>query len=812
MTCLLFAPGAIFAADKPAEPAKPDAPKEKEGEKKSDEAEPKKPKIKKYDEVITTNAVTKIGLFRVHRIEDSLYYEIPADALDTDLLWVVQISETTAGNSYAGMPVVDRVVRWELHDDQVLLRDVRYDIRADASDPIAQAVKKSNLAPIIRAFEVKAYGKDKAPVIDVTDLFKKDVPEFSARRALNAGAMDSARSFIEESKAFPRNVNVRVLTSYAPGKPRGGGGGGGDDTPSSSGLTAVLSHSMVRLPETPMKPRRFDSRVGFFTEGFTDYSDHNDHEAESVQYIIRWRLEKKDPDAKISEPVKPIVFYVSREVPEKWKSYVKAGIEDWQPAFEAAGFTNAILGKYAPDPHEDPDWDVEDARISSIRWLPSDVENAFGPEVHDPRSGEILSADVRMYHNVQKLVRDWYFVQASPCDPRAQTLPLPDDLEGELIRFVVAHEVGHSLGFPHNMKASSSYSIAQLRDPVWTKKNGTAPSVMDYARYNYVAQPGDGAALMPKVGPYDVFACNWGYRQFPKDADEKAELEKLVKVQIDQPIYRFGDPNAGVDSTQQTEDLGSNAVEATKFGLLNLQRVAGYLVKATSKPGKDYELLSNEYDALLGQWSREMGHVANVVAGVQEINLYFGDANRRYFPNPADYQQQAVSFLLEHALSTPAIFTGEDIVSRLTAEGTAQRILNAQNNVLRSLIASQRINRLAEIEQSSTSAVYTPEKLFTDLRDGLFHELSGKPPDIDLYRRNLQRSYIDLLSAHIKIPATDSDLPAYSRAELEAIRALIKKTDVSRSKPLVQIHLKDLTARITQALEPHPPAENQAQK
>ncbi len=815
LTCLLLPATVIVADDKPAEPAKPDAAKDKDSDKKSDEGESKKPKIKKYDEVITTNAVTKIGLFRVHRIEDSIYYEIPADALNTDLLWVVQISETTAGNSYAGMPVVDRVVRWELHDDQVLLRDVRYGIRADPNDPIAQAVKESNLAPIIRAFEVKAYGKDKAPVIDVTDLFKKDVPEFSARSALGAGAMDSGRSFIEEFKAFPRNINVRVLASYAPGKPRrggGGGGGGDDDAPRSSGLTAVLCHSMVKLPESPMKPRRFDSRVGFFTEEFTDFSDHTDHQAEDVQYILRWRLEKKDPDAKISEPVKPIVFYVSREVPEKWKSYVKAGIEDWEPAFEAAGFTNAIIGKYAPDPHEDPDWDVEDARISSIRWLPSDIENAFGPEVHDPRTGEILSADVRMFHNVQKLVRDWYFVQASPCDPRAQTLPLPDDLEGSLIRFVVAHEVGHSLGFPHNMKASSSYTIAQLRNPAWTKKNGTAPSVMDYARYNYVAQPGDGAALMPKVGPYDIFAVNWGYRQYPKDADEKAELEKLVKVQIDQPIYRFGDPNAAVDSTQQTEDLGSNAVEATKLGLLNLQRVAGYLVKATSKPGKDYELLSNEYDELLGQWSREMGHVANVVAGVQEINLYYGDANRRYFPNPADYQQQAVSFLLEHALSTPTIFTGEDIVARLTAEGTAQRILNAQNNVLRNLIASQRINRLAEIEQSSTDAIYTPEKLFTDLREGLFRELSAKPVAIDLYRRNLQRSYIDMLSANIKTPATDSDLPAYSRAELENIRALIKKSDVSKSKPLVQIHLKDLTARITHALEPRLAGEQPAEK
>jgi hypothetical protein len=806
---LLVLPTAQFAQDKPSDAPKPDA--AKEGERKAEEPPPKKPKIKKYDEVITKDAVTKVGLFRVHRLDDSLFYEIPPDALDIDLLWVVQISETTAGSSYAGMPVTDWVVRWELHGEQVLLREVGYSIRADTSDPIARAVKASNLAPIIRAFDVKAYGKDKAPVIDVTDLFKKEVPELSARRALGAGAMDSARSFIEEFKAFPRNINVRVLASFAPGKPPGGGPAA-EAGPQSSGVSAVICHSMVKLPESPMKPRRFDSRVGFFTETFTDYADRQDHAAETVHYIIRWRLEKKNPEAKISEPVKPIVFYVAREVPEKWKSYVKAGIEDWAPAFEAAGFTNAIIGKYAPDPREDPDWDVEDARISSIRWLPSSIENAFGPQVHDPRSGEILSADVRMYHNVQKLARDWYFVQASPCDPRAQTLPLPDDLQGQLIRFVVAHEVGHSLGFPHNMKASSSYSIEQLRNPEWTKKNGTASSIMDYARYNYVAQPGDGAGLMPKVGPYDFFAVNWGYSQFAKGADEKAELEKLVKVQIDQPIFRFGGPNPGVDSTQQTEDLGANAVEATRLGLLNLERVAGYLVKATSKPGKDYDLLSNEYDALLGQWSREMGHVANVVGGVQEINLYYGDANRRFVPNPPDYQQQAVSFLLEHALSTPALFTGEDVIGRLTAEGTAQRILSAQNAVLRSLISSRRIDRLAEVEQASPTNAYSPAKLFADLREGLFREVGGQPGDIDLYRRNLQRSYVEMLSANLKTLAAGSDLPAYSRGELETIRERIRKADLAKAKPVVQAHLKDLVARITQTLDPRPAAEQQGGK
>jgi hypothetical protein len=303
VTALLLPSPANFAEDKPSDPAKADA--TKEGEKKTEESSPKKIKVKKFDEVITKDAITRIGLFRVHRIDDNLFYEIPVDVLGTDLLWVVQISETTAGNSYAGMPVSDRVVRWELHGDQVLLRDVRYGIRADSSESIARAVKASNVAPIIHVFDIKAFGKDKAPVIDVTDLFKKEVPEFSARNALSAGGMDSARCFIEDVKAFPQNINVRVVASFAPRKAPGGSP---EDGPQSSGITALVCHSMVKLPETPMKPRRFDSRVGFFTESFTDFSNRNDHEAENVRYILRWRLEKKHPDAEISEPVKPIIW------------------------------------------------------------------------------------------------------------------------------------------------------------------------------------------------------------------------------------------------------------------------------------------------------------------------------------------------------------------------------------------------------------------------------------------------------------------------------------------------------------------------
>jgi hypothetical protein len=785
---ILAAAPAVLAqeeGDAPAKDAKPDR-----GEKPE-----KKSPIKKYAEVITEDAKSDVGLFSVHRVDDKLYYEIPPETFGVDMLWVTSIAQTTAGSSYAGMPVNDLVVRWEQRGEKVLLRSVRYGIRAETDDPIAIAVEESNVAPIIQAMAVQAYGKDKAPVIDVTSLFTKDIAEFSAKGALGAGGLDGDRTFIESAKAFPINVEIEVTATYNPGGERPGGPGGFGGGPSDSGITAVIHHSMVKLPERPMAPRRWDSRVGFFSVGFEDYADDSKHEVDTVRYVTRWRLEKKDAAAAVSEPVQPIVFYVGRETPQKWQPYVKAGIEMWQPAFEAAGFRSAIIGKLAPDPNEDPDWDPEDARISSIRWLPSNVENAFGPHVHDPRTGEILEADVRMFHNVQKLVRDWYFVQAAATDERARKLPMPDDLMGLCIQFVVAHEVGHSLGFPHNMKASSSYSIAQLRDPEWTAKNGTAPSIMDYARFNYVAQPGDGAALMPRIGPYDHFAVEWGYRQFADGADEKAELEVLAKKQIAEPMLRFG---GGGDPTAQTEDLSSDAIEATRLGTENLKRIAGFLVDATSRPGADYDLLSDMHAELLGQWSRELGHVTALVGGVEEINLYYGDADQRYFPVGGPRQRAAVEFLLENAMDVPEDFVDPNIVLRLTGSGVIERITGTQLGVLRSLLSARRLAVMAEHAERMGAGGYAPSDLFADLTAGIFRELEEPVIEIGLQRRHLQQGYVRHLVAMLADAGIDG--PALARAQLESLRARIPQKR-AQARGIAQDHLADLLARIEEALD-----------
>ncbi|MDP6582635.1 MAG: zinc-dependent metalloprotease, partial [Vicinamibacterales bacterium] len=576
--------------------------------------------IQPYDEVITDQAETDDGVFTVHQLDNKVFYEIPEAELGREFLWVSQIARTTQGVGYGGQALGNRVVRWERRGEQVLLKSVSYAIVADADEPIAQAVESANNETIVKAFDIEAVSEAGAPVIDVTSLFNTEVPEFSARSRLQARAFARDRSFVEDVVSFPENIEVKATHTYTAPQPSGT-----QNRPRvqarrgmrPGSATVELHYSMVRLPEVPMQPRLFDERVGYFSVRQIDYG-RDEHRSPTRRFVTRWRLEKQNPEAAVSDPVKPITYWIDPATPTKWVEFMKQGVEAWQPAFEEAGFSNAVIAREAPSPEEDPNWSPEDARYSVIRWLPSTTENASGPHVHDPRTGEILETDIQFHHNVMNLVRDWYFVQVGPLDPRAQSLPLPDELMGELLAYVVTHEVGHTLGFQHNMKASSLYPPERLRDADWVKTMSHTPTLMDYSRFNYVAQPEDGIAvedLIPKIGPYDKWATKWGYAPIPGAAsadDEKATLDEWAREQDGTVWYRFSTPGSqNADPGQLTEAVGdADAVASTTLGLKNLERVAAMLLDATDAPGDPYDDLDEIYGRLVGQWATEMNHVA----------------------------------------------------------------------------------------------------------------------------------------------------------------------------------------------------------
>jgi hypothetical protein len=781
------------------------------------------PEIRPYDRVITKDAKSDEGVFTVHRIKDRIYYEIPKERLGREFLWVSQIAKTTLGAGYGGQAAGNRVVKWERRGDRILLRAVSYDVVADAAMPIARAVGAANYNPIVMAFNIEALGKDDAAVIDVTRLFTTDVPEFSGRTRVGARTFDVSRSFVERAVSFPENINVEATHTYNNAPQEAGGGGRGGPAPGPGGgrgaqqlrpgtHSVLMAFSMVLLPDKPMQPRLFDERVGYFSVRQTDYGK-DEHRSPERRYITRWRLEKKDPSAELSDPVKPIVYWIDPATPTKWVPYMKKGVESWQAAFEAAGFKNAIIAKEAPTAEQDPEWSPEDARYSVIRWLPSTIENASGPHIHDPRTGEILESDIQFYHNVMNLARGWYFVQAGPLDPRAKTLPLPDDLMGRLIEYVAAHEVGHTLGFQHNMKASSMYTAARVRDRAWVKKMGHTPTLMDYSRFNYVAQPEDNidvADLIPGIGPYDKWATMWGYKPITSARsieDEKKTLDEWARQQDATPWLRFSTAGSGgADPGELTEAVGDeDAVASTTLGLKNLRRVADMLMAATTtKPGEPYNDLEEMYGRMLGQWALEMNHVAAIVGGFNSQQKHAGQQGVLFTPISRERQAGAVRFLNENAFATPDWAIKPEILRRIEPIGVLDRVRAGQQRVLNSLLSTARIGRLVEQETLDGALAYRPLDFLADVRKGVWREVyDGTTSHIDAYRRNLQRAYVETLATRINgAQAANNDARAFFRGELKTLDSDLQTALNRTTDRATRLHIEDIKSQIARALDP----------
>lgn len=803
---------------------------------------------KPYDQVITAKASTRKGMITTHKIEDKFFFEIADTTLGRDILVVSRISksgaEVRAVQGYAGDQIGSAVIRFEKGpNNRIFMRKVSYRTYGpDSTTSMYQSLKNSNIQAIAASFNIAAYTPDKkGSVIDITDYLNSDNDIFYfssplSKTRFRLGAQQADRSYIQNLRSFPTNVEISTVKTYsltAAPNPFGGAAapamGGGASAGSS---TVELNTSLVILPKVPMKARYFDPRVGYFAVGYTDF-DLNPQGVKEIELIKRWRLEPKPQDlakykrGELVEPIKPIIFYIDPATPKKWVPYLIAGVNDWAKAFEKAGFKNAIMGKEAPTYKQDSTWSIDDARNSAIVYKPSEIANASGPSISDPRSGEIMESHINWFHNVQKLVHDWYMIQTAAVDTRARKMTFSDELMGDLIRFVSSHEVGHTLGLRHNYGSSSTVPTELLRDKKWVEANGHTPSIMDYARFNYVAQPEDkisSKGLYPRIGDYDKWAIEWGYKYFPETKNAQQEVPILNKMTIESAKNRrlwFGTETNPDDPHSQNEDLSDNAMKASTYGIKNLKVILTNLPEWTKEPADGYDNLSNMYGQLTTQFGRYMGHVAKNIGGIYENPKTVEQEGSVYERTPAATQKEAMTFLDTQLFKTPTWLLNKSILDNIAQDGL-EVVGRLQNTTINRLLGTSTLTKLISAEALDGASAYKITDLFSDLNGSIFTELKSNQA-IDVYRRNLQKLYVDKLISIIKpatpattatnailvgrggstqggLSASQSDVASVVKGQLRELDAMIK-TGANSATGLSKYHLQDLSDRIESALD-----------
>ena len=765
--------------------------------------------IRPYADVIPRGAVADSGMFVVQRAPDKVLFEIPDSLLGREMLMIsrwASVPTNFGGFNPAGFSAQEQIMTWNRQGDRILLRKHSYDQVAADSAPIVMSVTANNLAPIVASFPIAAITPDGAAVVvDVTDFYEGDTPAISGlsparRRDYGVRRLDPDRSFISSARAYPLNVEVRHTQTFEATTP-----------PSDAhigALTLDMNQSLVLLPREPMRPRHADNRVGFFSIRQVNFGIA-DQKAPEQRFIRRWRLEPTDAAAyargELVEPVKPIVYYLDPATPPEYRTCVRDGIEDWQPAFETAGFRNAIVAADPPSASEDPDWNPEDVRYSVVRWAASLTRNAQGPSTSDPRTGEIIESDIVWYHNHLRSYRNRLLIETGAANPAVRSMPIDEGLMCEAMRQVIAHEVGHALGLPHNMIPSSAYPVDSLRSPSFAARMGVAPSIMDYARQNYIAQPGDGLQgddFIRQIGPYDHHAINWGYRVLPDaptPAAERATLNRWITERAADPVYRFlGGPAMAADPRAQTEDIGDDPVRASAYGIENLKRVVPNLLEWTTRPGEDYTDLEEIYGELDGQWFRYVNHVAGVIGGVHADLKTADQAGAVFTPVPRAEQERALDFVARQVLEEPLWLLEPEVLSRISAGGP-QRLQQRQAAMVSNLLSSSRLSRMAELELTHPAVAWPVNEYLGDVRAAVWGDAAVTARNA--YRRALQRAHVARLTALLESETDATDVKALARAQLVAVRASAGAA-AGRTTGVARAHLQDIVERINAALEP----------